>query len=80
MNFFPRRSCLLAAIMLSAAVSVADAQPSRGSSSDERACRGDATKFCRSVIGNDMAVLQCFQARRRQLSPACRAVLKKYGQ
>ena len=33
----------------------------------------------KEVIGNDDAVLRCFQARRRELSPACLAVLEKYG-
>ena len=53
---------------------------SRGTSEDERACRHDAVKFCKPVLGDDLAVLDCFQRNRRQLRPACEAVLRKYGQ
>jgi len=52
----------------------------RGTPEDEKACRGDAVKLCRDVLGNDMAVLACFQRQRQKLSRACNAVLVKYGQ
>jgi hypothetical protein len=75
-------------VLLTSSFSLAQAQPfplplpgmGRGTPEDERACRNDAVKFCRELLGNDMAVLQCFQGRRRQLSPSCEAVLRKYGQ
>ena len=51
----------------------------RGTPEDQRNCRPDAAKLCKDVVGNDDAVLRCFQARRRELSPACLAVLEKYG-
>ena len=52
----------------------------RGTSDDERACRGDAIKLCPDVIGNNMAVLACFKQNRTKLSPACTGVLRGYGQ
>jgi hypothetical protein len=52
----------------------------RGSAQDQRACAPDARKLCRSSLGDDMAVLRCFQSNRSKLSRACRAVLTKYGQ
>jgi hypothetical protein len=52
----------------------------RGTPEDQRACHNDANKLCRSVIGDDMAVLQCFQSQRAKLSAPCRQVLQKYGQ
>jgi hypothetical protein len=52
----------------------------RGSAEDQRACRGDAVKFCKQVLENDMAVLECFKRNRPQLSQSCNAVLRKYGQ
>ena len=83
-----RLSLLL--VLLASSLSLAQAQPQpfplplpglgRGTPEDERACRNDAAKFCRELIGNDMAVLQCFQQRRPQLSRPCEAVLRKYGQ
>ena len=51
----------------------------RGTPEDQRNCRPDAARLCSEVIGNDDAVLRCFQARRRELSPPCLAVLEKYG-
>jgi hypothetical protein len=52
----------------------------RGTAEDQRACKGDARKLCRAYIGDDMAVLRCFQSQRPRLSVACRQVLRKYGQ
>lgn len=54
----------------------------RGTPEDQRACRPDAVKLCRDVLASNdnMAVLRCFQGQRSKLSPACRAVLQKYGQ
>jgi hypothetical protein len=51
----------------------------RGTPEDQRACRPDAVRLCKELIDNDDAVLRCFQARRDKLSPACQAVLVKYG-
>ena len=51
----------------------------RGTPEDQRACRPDAQKLCKDAIGDDDAVLRCFQANRARLSPACAAVLIKYG-
>src|SRR5690349_21604828 len=34
----------------------------RGTPEDQRACRPDAQRLCREVMGNDDAVLRCFQA------------------
>jgi hypothetical protein len=51
----------------------------RGTPEDQRACRPDAVRLCKEVIDNDDATLRCFQARRQLLSPACLAVLEKYG-
>jgi len=51
----------------------------RGTPEDQRACRPDAVRLCKEIIDQDDAVLRCFQANRRQLSPPCLAVLEKYG-
>ena len=51
----------------------------RGTPEDQRNCRPDAIRLCKEVIDNDDATLRCFQARRRELSPACLGVLEKYG-
>jgi hypothetical protein len=51
----------------------------RGTPEDQRACRPDATSLCKDYLGNDDMVLRCFQANRQRLTPACNAVLVKYG-
>jgi hypothetical protein len=51
----------------------------RGTPEDQAACRPDARKLCREHVGNDMAVLACFQQNRTKLSEPCAAVLRKYG-
>ena len=51
----------------------------RGTPEDQRNCRPDAARLCKEYIGDDDQVLRCFQARRRELSPACLGVLEKYG-
>lgn len=78
---------LLAAFVASASPVLAqsgrpapDPAQQRGTSDDERACRGDAVKLCPDVIGNNMAVLACFKQNRAKLSPACTGVLRGYGQ
>jgi hypothetical protein len=53
---------------------------SQGTPEEQAACRPDARRLCRELVGNDMAVLACFQQNRAKLSPACRAVLERHGQ
>lgn len=52
----------------------------RGTDEDQKACRHDATTLCKPYLGDDMAVLSCFQSQRPKLSVSCRKVLEKYGQ
>jgi hypothetical protein len=52
----------------------------RGTPDDQEACKHDAVTLCKSVLGDDMAVLACFQRQRAKLSKSCNAVLVKYGQ
>jgi hypothetical protein len=83
------RSLVLLAILMASSITPSQAQnppiplppflTPRGTPEDQRACRPDAAKLCKEVVGDDDAVLKCFQAKRAQLSPACAAVLVKYG-
>ena len=83
------RSLFLLALLVAASAVPAQAQNApiplppfltpRGTPEDQRACRPDAVRLCKEVMGNDDHVLSCFQARRQLLSPACAAVLVKYG-
>ena len=81
------RSLVLLALLVAASAAQAQNAPlplppfltPRGTPDDQRACRPDAVRLCKEVTGDDDQVLRCFQARRQLLSPACAAVLTKYG-
>ena len=84
------RSLLLLAILMASSITPGQAQNNtpfplppfltpRGTPEDQRNCRPDAIRLCKDVADNDDATLRCFQARRRELSPPCLAVLEKYG-
>jgi hypothetical protein len=79
-----RTLVLLAVLCVPSVASAQDRGPapggSRGTDEDQRACGPDARRLCRPFLGNDMAVLSCFQQNQAKLSRACRAVLVKYGQ
>lgn len=47
----------------------------------DRACRADATRFCRNVLNQgDFAILACLQANARTIRPVCRQFLQSQGQ
>jgi hypothetical protein len=75
------RISLLAALAVSlGTLSVAQAQDDIRARGD-KACRHDAPKLCKSVLGQgDMAVLSCFQQNRTRLSASCRKFLVEVGQ
>jgi hypothetical protein len=55
----------------------------QGTPEDQAACSPDANRFCKQYLSertDQMQVLGCFKSNRPRLSPACRAVLEKYGQ
>jgi hypothetical protein len=49
------------------------------STAEERACSGDAHRFCRDAIGDDFRVGSCLQDHRDRLSRSCRAALEGHG-
>jgi len=46
---------------------------------EDRACRGDARRFCREDIPDQFRVGSCLQAHRDRLSRACRNALEHNG-
>jgi hypothetical protein len=75
------RSIPFALIAVLLAASVASAQPKfrPQSSPEDRACRGDAHRFCRDLFPDQFRVLGCLQSHRAKLSRACRGVLESHG-
>jgi hypothetical protein len=55
--------------------------PQSGAQQGQDACRGDAIRLCKPVLGQgNMAVLGCFRSHAGRLSRGCRALLASYGQ
>jgi hypothetical protein len=42
----------------------------------EKACRGDAIKFCKAEIPNKGKITACMKQHKRELSPGCQAMFK----
>ncbi len=45
----------------------------------DRACRGDAHRFCKDEIHDQFRVASCLQLNKENISRACRAVLDGHG-
>lgn len=50
-----------------------------GSSQEQKACSRDASRFCRTQLGDDSSVQQCLQQNRTKLSAACKKVFESHG-
>jgi hypothetical protein len=50
-----------------------------GTAQEQQACTRDASRLCRSLLGNDGAVQNCLQQNRARLSRGCRAVFEAHG-
>ena len=68
--------------LLSISVSTgANAQDSRGTPEEQKACSRDVQRHCRAVIDQgDLSVLACLQQNRPKISRACDQVLRNHGQ
>jgi len=53
--------------------------PQNDNAQEERACRGDAHRFCRDAIPDEFRVASCLQEHRDRLTRACRAMLEGHG-
>ena len=48
-------------------------------SAEDRACRGDAHRFCKDDIPDQFRVASCLQEHRDHISRACRTALEAHG-
>ena len=46
---------------------------------EDRACRGDAHRFCKNDIPDQFKISSCLQMNKERLSHACKAVLDSHG-
>jgi hypothetical protein len=69
---------VLAAAFLGLAITAWTAPSSglaQGTSDQRQACSGDAQRLCSHTIPDERTTGRCLAANRRNLSPACRAVI-----
>ena len=66
------------AVAVVVAYGAAWAQDHRNTNED-RACRGDAHRFCKDALPDEFRVASCLQEHRDRLSRACRAMLEGHG-
>jgi hypothetical protein len=78
-----RNVCLIAFLIVSISGSARAAENTQvgtpHSAAEERACGGDARRFCKEAIGDDFRVGSCLQDHKDKLSHACRALLEGHG-
>ena len=73
-----RSFCLVFAVL--ALSTVARAQdPAGHTAAEERACRGDAHRFCKDDLTDEFRTASCLQEHREHLSRACRTVIEGRG-
>jgi hypothetical protein len=73
------RFAIIAAFLLSSSVWPALAQGHMGTPEEQRACKADAQRFCRQQLTDDLAVSQCLQQHRAELSKPCKKVFESHG-
>jgi len=76
-----KKLLIIAVVLAQVGPTFAQSSSSRGSKSEQDACRSDVTRHCRKVVGEgDMAILQCLQDNRKKLSKTCKQTLEDNGQ
>jgi hypothetical protein len=71
-------SFILAVFLLSSAA-LAQTQNPQENTAEDRACRGDARRFCKDDIPDQFKVGSCLQMHKDQVSRACKAMLESHG-
>jgi len=76
-----RRFGIVTGLLLVSTLSWADNDQTASSnnSPEARACRGDAHRFCREALSDEMRVASCLIDHKEKLTHACRAVLEGHG-
>jgi hypothetical protein len=76
-----RSLCLVVALIAASGASLGVARAQSGpphTAAEERACRGDAHRFCKDVLSDEFQVASCLQEHRQHVSHACRTVLEHH--
>jgi hypothetical protein len=73
-----RSVSVLFAVLLMSGAALAQTYPHENTPED-RACRGDARRFCKDDIPDQFKVGSCLQAHKDRLTRGCRAMLDGHG-
>jgi hypothetical protein len=66
------------AVILMSGAALAQTSPQENTPED-RACRGDAHRFCKDDIPDQFKVGSCLQTNKEKLSRGCKAMLASHG-
>ena len=73
-----RSVSLIFAVLLMSGAALAQTYPQQNTPED-RACRGDAHRFCKDDIPDQFKVGSCLQTNKDKLSRACKTMLEGHG-
>ena len=73
-----RSVSLILAVFLASSAALAQTYPQENTPED-RACRGDARRFCKDDIPDQFKVGSCLQEHRDRLSRTCKTMLESHG-
>jgi hypothetical protein len=73
-----RSFCLVMALVAGTGAAAAQNNQLGHTPAEERACRGDAHRFCKDDLADEFRVASCLQDHRNQISRACRAVMDSH--
>lgn len=74
-----REMSVTAAVVLLLLSSAEVSAQMKGNPQEQRACRGDVAKLCRSGMQDEASVLSCLVTNREKLSKPCQTVLAANG-
>ena len=73
-----RSVSLVLAVCLTSSAALAQTY-SQENTPEDRACRGDARRFCKDDIPDQFKVGSCLQANKERLSRTCKTMLEGHG-
>jgi hypothetical protein len=73
-----RSVSLILAVFLTSSAALAQTYPQENTPED-RACRGDARRFCKDDIPDQFKVGSCLQMNKEKLTRACKTMLESQG-
>ncbi|HUD85970.1 MAG TPA: cysteine rich repeat-containing protein [Xanthobacteraceae bacterium] len=74
-----RSVSLIVAVFLITSAAFAQSPYPQQNTAEDRACRGDANRFCKDDVPDQFRVASCLQLNKDKISRGCKAVLDGHG-